>query len=119
MTDTDATIDAHTIRRLRERRLTLRHDLGRVEEELVALGVNPHLEPLIVAILKAAACPLSGDTLWRLTKQLMLHDRPWPDYVRHLDRLHAGSQIVPVGLQHWTVPARLPSTELATPTDAS
>ena len=100
------TIDATSISRLRERRLELRAELDLVDDELVALGVNPHLEPLLVAILRAAACPLTGDSLWRLTQQLMLHARTWPDYVRHLDRLHFAGQIVPVGAGRWTVPSR-------------
>ena len=119
MTDIAATIDANTIRILRERRLQLRAELDDVDDELVALGVNPHLEPLIVAILKAAAGPLGGWLLWDRTCQLMLHTHGWPDYVRHLDHLHADGKIVPVGAGRWTVPSRLVDPDPAkTPTDA-
>ena len=118
---TAPTIDAYSISRLRERDLALRAELADVDDELVALGVNPHLEPLIVAILRAAAAPLTGDMLWRLTQQLMLHTHTWTDYVRHLDRLHGAGQIVPVGAGRWTVPSRLPTPRTPTPTpeDAS
>ena len=106
MTDIAPTIDAYTITRLRERDLALRAELDDVDDELVALGVNPHLEPLVVAILNAAACPLTGHNLWFLTQQLRLHTHTWADYVRHLDRLHAAGKIVPVENKCWTVPRR-------------
>ena len=104
MTDIDTTINAFAISSLRERRLTLRAELDVVDDELVALGVNPHLEPLIVSILNAAACPLDGVLLWRSTRELMLHNHDWIHYVHHLDRLHADGKIVPVGPGRWTVP---------------
>ena len=106
MTDIAPTIDAYSITRIRERDLALRAELADIDTELVALGVNPHLEPLIVAILRAAACPLFGEELCLRTRQLMLHNHSWPDYVHHLDRLHAAGQIVPVDGGRWTVPSR-------------
>ena len=115
MTDTSTTIDANTIRILRERRIDLCADLDEVDGGLVALGVNPRLESLLAAILKAAARPLSTGRLYEHTKELGLHNHTWKNFVLHLDRLHAAGTIVPVGEKKWAVkrptPARtLPST---------
>ena len=97
-------IDTEAIVLLRQRDLALRAELKDVDAQLVALGINPHLEPLIVAILNAAACPLSEQRLWNCTRHLKLHSRSWRDYISHLDRLHADGKIVPVATGGWTVP---------------
>ena len=105
MTDIAPTIDAYSISRLRERRLALSAELDHVDADLVALGVNPHLESLLAAILKAAARPLSSGRLYEHTKELGLHQRTWKDFVLHLDRLHAAGTIVPVDEKKWATRA--------------
>ena len=115
---TDIDITTSTIRRLRERDITLRAELADVNDELVALGVNPHLEPLIVAILIAASRTLSTWRLYEHTKELGLHQHSMKDFVLHLDRLHAAGTIVPVGEKKWVARRPAPPLEPLAPPGA-
>ena len=106
-------IDANAIQSLRQRRIELCAELDQVDADIVALGVNPRLGSLIVAILKVASHPLSNWRLYEHTKGLALHSHSCKDFVLHLDRLHAAGQIVPVDTGRWTVPRRRQPKELA------
>ena len=101
MTDIATSIDSNAIRILREHRIELCAELDQLDADLVALGVNPRLGSLLVAILKAAARPLSTGRLYEHTKELGLHSHSHKNFVFHLDRLHAAGTIVPVGEKKW------------------
>ena len=86
-------IEDNTIHWLRERRIALLEEIDKIDDELKGLDVNPHLNSLIVSILKAASRSLASAQLFEHTLALGIHAHTLFEFNRHLDRLHAAGAI--------------------------